>query len=164
MSIRDPLAEKFSATLAPWKKSGKKFDFDEGFVKWIQKYLEKLKLPCTLIDAKAWINKADFRSDSGERNDRCTLQWEGYQESLVAAESKPKLRALDGGRVVPDSDLDGANQSSADRAVDAPIEPEIPDEFKRLEGESLAAYNKRVGEIARQKMAKMTENMSFRSK
>jgi hypothetical protein len=65
---------------------------------------------------------------------------------------------------LPGGDLHGAGQPDPDRVDDASVVPEIPDEFKRLEGESLTAYNKRVGEIARQKMAKMAENMSFRSK
>lgn len=161
--IEDRFAARFvkDRPLDPWQVSPKKFDFDVQFVRWIQKYLERLECLHDVVSAKAWINKGKFEE---ERYDLCQLQWEAYQESLVAAESRSKLRALDGGRNVPDSDLDGADKSSADRVDDAPIEPEIPDEFKRLEGESLTAYNSRVKAIARQKMAQMTENMSFRSK
>lgn len=153
--MRDPLAEKFgNATLAPWKKSATKFDFDEGFVKWIQKYLEKLKLPCTLIDALAWINKADFRSDSGERNDRCTLQWQGYQESLKAPE-RPSLKPVVSDSGVSGGDLHGASQSDLDRVDNAPIEPELPDEFKRLEGETDRELQARRLRVLRAKVSGM---------
>lgn len=147
--MRDPLAAKFEKTLDPWQRSAKKFDFDPEFVRWIQKYLEKLECISEVVMAKSWINGANFNE---KRHDDCTLQWEAFQESIA---NRPPLKAV----VAHHSESGGVGDSASQS-----VEPELPDEFKRLEGESLTAYNKRVGEIARQKMAQMTENMSFRSK
>jgi hypothetical protein len=134
MRYYDPLAAQFAnRPLDPWQLSKKNFDFDLGFVAWIRKYLDVRKLPHDVVSAKAWINKSKF---DGERYELCELQWDTYRDSLQFTESKPMLRALDGGRVLPDNDLGGADQSCVDGTDDAPIEPELPDEFKPIEGES----------------------------
>ena len=152
MPFYDPLAAQFAnRPLDPWQVSKKNFDFDSGFVGWIRKYLETRKQPCDVVSAKAWINKSKF---DGERYELCELQWEAYQDQLQFAESKPKLRALDGDRELH-SDHDGATESDAIGAVDAPVEPEIPDKFKRIDGESAEEYRARMARIVSESIKKV---------
>lgn len=153
MPFYDPLEAKFAnRPLDAWQLSKRNFDFDMGFVGWIQKYLETRKLPCDVVSAKGWINKSKFE---GERYELCQLQWEAYQESI---KPKPVLKA-----VVVDHVLSGgvggdADESVADRDADvasAPLsypEPELPDEFARLEGESGREYAARMMRISREKI------------
>lgn len=154
MPIHDPFAARFAKDrpLDPWQVSPKKFDFDMQFVRWIQKYLDRLECLHDVVSAKAWINKSKFEE---ERHDLCQLQWEAYQESLVAAESRSKLRALDGGRNLPDSDLVGADKSSADPVNNASVEPELPDQFRRLDGESAQDYRARMARIVSESIKKV---------
>jgi len=139
MAIYDPLAARFLNTpLAPWQESSKLFHFDDGFVAYIRKYLEARKLVSDVVSAKAWINKAKF--GDGERYELCTLQWQTYQESIA---SKPVLKAVAGDIGSPDGVNGDCGESDVDRAV-ADVEPDLPDRFKKLEGETPEAYRRRM--------------------
>lgn len=155
----DPMRSKFAnRPLDPWQVSKKKFDFDSGFVVWIQKYLEKLKCTSDLYSAKAWINKGKF--GDGERYELCELQWEAYQESLKAPE-RPSPKPVVSDSRVSGGDFHSADQSDSDGVDDA---VERPDEFAKREGESGAEYVARMSALTKANMAKMQENMNFGSK
>jgi hypothetical protein len=152
MPIYDPLAAQFdNRPLAPWQLSKKTFHFDDGFIKWIQKYLEVRKLPCDGAAAKSWINKFKFEQ---KRYEDCELQWDEYQESLKAPE-RPSLKPVVSDSGLSGGDLDGANKAGVDGADDAPIEPELPDEFKALEGESPQELQARRLRVLRAKITGM---------
>ena len=150
MPFYDPLAARFAQRpLDAWQVSKKNFDFDMGFVAWIRKYLETRKLPCDVVSAKAWINKSKF---DGERYELCELQWEAYQESIA---SKPVLKAVVADPLLSGGVGDLANQSAVDCDDDAIAEPELPDEFARLEGESGSEYAARMMRLSREKIKKI---------
>ena len=163
MPFYDPLAAQFAnRPLDAWQVSKKNFDFEMGFVAWIRKYLETRKLPCDVVSAKAWINKSKF---DGERYELCELQWEAYQESLKVAE-RPSLKP-----VVLNSGLsggvgDGAGESGVDGADDAvgtspsPSlegggQEDLPDRFRKLEGESGDEYRARMARIVSESIKKV---------
>jgi hypothetical protein len=157
--MRDPLAAKFEKTLDPWQRSARKFDFEPEFVKWIQKYLEKLECISELVMAKSWINGANFNE---KRHDDCTLQWEAFQESIA---SRPALKAV----VANPSELcgvgDSAHESVDHRADHASVTSpspslegggqDLPDQFKRLDGESAQDYRARMARIVSESIKKV---------
>ncbi len=149
--MRDPLAAKFEKTLDPWQRSVRKFDFDPDFVKWIQKYLEKLQCNSELVMAKSWINGANY---AGKRRDDCELQWEAYQESLKAPE-RPSLKPVVSNSVLPVGDTHDDDRRGLDCDSPAPLEPELPDEFKALEGESPQELQARRLRVLRAKISGM---------
>lgn len=147
----DPMRSKFAnRPLDPWQVSKKKFDFDSGFVAWIQKYLEKLKCTSDVVSAKAWINKGKF--GDGERYELCELQWEAYQESLKTPE-RPTVKPVVSDSGLSGGDLHGSGQSDLDRVDDASVE--MPDEFKALEGESPQELQARRLRVLRAKISGM---------
>ena len=153
MPLYDPMAARFdNRPLEAWQVSKKTFDFEAGFVKWIQKYLEIRKLPCDAAAAKSWIK--NFKFDQ-KRYEDCELQWDEYQESLKIPE-RPSLKpmVLDSG--LPSGNIHGADQSDSDRA-EPEIETELPDEFKALEGESPQELQARRLRVLRAKISGMVK-------
>ncbi len=152
MPFYDPLAARFAnRALDAWQISKKNFDFDSGFVAWIQKYLETRKLPHDVASSKAWINKSKF---DGERYELCELQWEAYQESLKAPE-RPALKPVVFDSGVSGGDLHGAGRFDFDRAENASIVPDLPDRFKRLDGETGDEYRARMARIVSESIKKV---------
>ena len=153
----DPMAARFAQQqqpLAPWQMSAKLFDFDEGFVKWIQKYLEKRTQPFDVVSAKAWINKSKFQL---ERYELCELQWAAYQESLQPPAPSPapkpeqptlKPKPVSG----PVGVVGGGVAASAEPERDlVPVDPDTV----RLQDETDQEYRLRMVRQMREKMTKI---------
>jgi hypothetical protein len=102
MHTPDPMAQRFMAgkQLAPWQKTANRFDFDEGFVEHIRKYLGKLNAVSDAAAAKSWINKGFFNL---ERQDLVYLQWQEYESKKLKQCPAPS------NRVASDADV-GTNQ------------------------------------------------------
>lgn len=128
---RDRLAEAFAGELDPWQRSSQLFDFDPAFVTHIQKYLKERKLPAEVVDAKAWINKSQFQP---ERYDLCTLQWQAFV-----------------------AERDKANTPPPATPQPAPAAPtgEVPEEFRKQDGETDSEYRARMARFVAEKLRKV---------
>lgn len=140
----DPLGARFrnAGKLEPWQKSAGRFDFNEGFVGWVQSYLEVRKQPHDNAAARAWINVGFFKL---ERLELVHLQWSAYQEHQAnAAPPRPDSESEPNDPLHANPVPSGAPSPAVD-STRSPSEPP-------LTGEQRARNLKRLRELINKNM------------